>query len=190
MQKIRNTSNLRTYLTHCGQMTLFGDIDLGQHWLRQWLSTWRHQAITWTKANFSLVRCYGIHMTKISQWEPRQLLIYFIILWVWKLSFQNYCHISEEPKCWFDSYPEDTYSVHAYEREKQPIDHLYHSVIWRLTILQTNADSSLTAWAHSTDGSKSLAHNGLSRTLLQAITQTNADLLSIRPPKRDVKPGI
>ena len=100
----------------------------------------------------------------------------------WKLLFLNYCHISEEPKWCFVSYPEDTYSVHVYEREKHSFDHLYHSMIRRLamlTILQTDADSSLTTWAYSTDGSKSLAHNGLSRTLLQAITRTNADLLYI-----------
>ena len=35
-------------LTHCGRMTPHGDIDLGKHWLRYWLVTWWHQAITWT----------------------------------------------------------------------------------------------------------------------------------------------
>ena len=41
-------------LTHCGLVTLYGDIDLSQHWLRQWLvATW-HQAITWSNVDFSL----------------------------------------------------------------------------------------------------------------------------------------
>ena len=32
-------------------MTLYGNIDLGQHWSRKWLVAWRHQAITWTSAD-------------------------------------------------------------------------------------------------------------------------------------------
>ena len=35
-------------LTHCGLVTPYGDINLWQHWLRQWLAAWRHQAIAWT----------------------------------------------------------------------------------------------------------------------------------------------
>ena len=35
-------------LAHCGLGTSRGDIDLGQHWLRQWLAAKRHQAVTWT----------------------------------------------------------------------------------------------------------------------------------------------
>ena len=33
-----------------------------QHWLRQWLDAWRHQAITWTNVNVSSVRSSGIRM--------------------------------------------------------------------------------------------------------------------------------
>ena len=43
-------------LTLCGLVTPYRDRDLGQHWLRQWLVTWRHQAIIWTNVHFSLVR--------------------------------------------------------------------------------------------------------------------------------------
>ena len=32
-------------LIHCGLVTLYGDIDLGQHWFTKWLVTWLHQAI-------------------------------------------------------------------------------------------------------------------------------------------------
>ena len=35
-------------LTHCGQVTPYGDRDLGWHWLRKWLGAGQHQAITWT----------------------------------------------------------------------------------------------------------------------------------------------
>ena len=42
-----------TASTHCGLVTPFGDIDLGQHWLREWLGAWRHQAITQTKVDLS-----------------------------------------------------------------------------------------------------------------------------------------
>ena len=38
-------------LTHCGLVTPYGDMELGQHCLRQWLVAWRHQAITWTNVD-------------------------------------------------------------------------------------------------------------------------------------------
>ena len=47
-----------------------------QHWLRQWLVAWRHQAITWTNVDFSLVRLPGIHLRTISQWVPKLLILY------------------------------------------------------------------------------------------------------------------
>ena len=46
----------------------YGDIDLGQHWLR-----WRHQSVTWTNDDFSLVRFCGIHLRVISQPKPMLL---------------------------------------------------------------------------------------------------------------------
>ena len=39
-----------------------GDTDLGQHWLRSWLVTGRHQAITWTNVDL-LVKFFSIHGT-------------------------------------------------------------------------------------------------------------------------------
>ena len=42
---------LMVCLTHCALMTPYGDIDLGQHWLRQWLVAWWHQAIAWTNVD-------------------------------------------------------------------------------------------------------------------------------------------
>ena len=38
---------------HCGLLTPYGDIELGQHWLRQWLVAWRHHAITWANVDLS-----------------------------------------------------------------------------------------------------------------------------------------
>ena len=49
-----------------GLVTPFGDIDLGQHWLRWWLDAWRHQAITWNNVDLSSVRSCGIHLRAIS----------------------------------------------------------------------------------------------------------------------------
>ena len=48
-------------------MTPYGDTDLGQLWLRQWLVAWRHQAITWTNVDLSSIRSSDIHLTATSQ---------------------------------------------------------------------------------------------------------------------------
>ena len=58
-------------LTHWGLVTPFGDIDLGQHWLMQWLVAWRHQAITWTNVDWSSVKSTDIHIRAISQEMPQ-----------------------------------------------------------------------------------------------------------------------
>ena len=49
-------------LTHCGLMTPYGDMDLGQHWLGKWLFAWRHQVITWTRVDLSSVMFRGVHL--------------------------------------------------------------------------------------------------------------------------------
>ena len=48
-------------LTHWSLVTPFDDIDLGQYWRRLWLVAWRHQSITWTNVDLSLVRSSDIH---------------------------------------------------------------------------------------------------------------------------------
>ena len=58
-------------LTHWGLLSPFVDIDLGQHWFRQWLVAWWHQAITWTNVDLSSARSSGIHLRTIS-WDIRQ----------------------------------------------------------------------------------------------------------------------
>ena len=56
---------LYVWLTHWGLVTPYCDRDLTQHWLRQWLVAWRHQAITWTNVDLSPVEFCAIHLTTI-----------------------------------------------------------------------------------------------------------------------------
>ena len=58
-------------LTHRGLVLPYGDINLGQHWLREWLVAWCHQAITWTNVDLSSVRSSGIHLRAILQEIPQ-----------------------------------------------------------------------------------------------------------------------
>ena len=48
-------------------MTPYGDIDLGQHWLRCWFVAWRHRYITWTNTDASSVKSSNIHLMAIQQ---------------------------------------------------------------------------------------------------------------------------
>ena len=41
----------------------YGEMDLGQHLLRQWLVAWRHQGITWTNVDLPSNVLYGIHLS-------------------------------------------------------------------------------------------------------------------------------
>ena len=75
-------------LTHCGLSTPYGDIELGQHWLRQWLVAWRHQAITWTNVDLS-VRSPSINPRALSSMIWR----YQSVKQGWKLHFYNYIQI-------------------------------------------------------------------------------------------------
>ena len=70
-------------VTHCGLVTPYDDIQLGQHIWR--FEAWRHQPITWTNVDFSLVRCCGIHLRVISPQVPMLLFCIMslkIILWL------------------------------------------------------------------------------------------------------------
>ena len=53
-------------LSHCGLVMPTGDIGLGKHWLRLWLATWRHQAITLTNCDLSSVMPSEIHLKSLS----------------------------------------------------------------------------------------------------------------------------
>ena len=58
----RSNCNKTPYLTYCDLVTPYNDIDLGQHWLSQCRVPWRHQAITRTNVESSLVRSNDIHL--------------------------------------------------------------------------------------------------------------------------------
>ena len=55
------TANIVGKLSQSGVQLTHGNIDLSQHQLRQWLVASRHQAITWTNVDVSLLKFYGIH---------------------------------------------------------------------------------------------------------------------------------
>ena len=67
--------NKHTLSTHYGLVTPYDHIDLAQHWFRKWLVAWRHQAITWTNGDSSLVCFCGIHPRAISQQVPKLLFL-------------------------------------------------------------------------------------------------------------------
>ena len=69
-----NVCSISWCLTHWGLVTPYGVEDLDQHWFRQWLVAWRHQAITWTNVDLSPVRSCGIHLRTLS-WEDLQIPI-------------------------------------------------------------------------------------------------------------------
>ena len=46
--------------------TIYGVIDLGQHWFRWWLVAWWCQAITWTNVDWSSLSSRDIHLQAIS----------------------------------------------------------------------------------------------------------------------------
>ena len=80
--KFKDISSI-TMLTHCGLVTPYGGIDLGQHWLRKWLVAWRHQAITWTNVDLSSIRYSDIHWRTTSnlshQWPK---LAGKLLIWI------------------------------------------------------------------------------------------------------------
>ena len=54
-------------LIRCGPLIPYGAIDLDQHWLRQRLVAWKHQAITGTNVDSSAEMFPGIQLKAISQ---------------------------------------------------------------------------------------------------------------------------
>ena len=83
------------YITHCGPVNPYYDIDSGQHWLmiRLWLVAWRAHAISWTYFGSSLKVFCGIYMGAISH----GVLMNLICSMCWESAFKNYCYISQEP---------------------------------------------------------------------------------------------
>ena len=73
-------------LTHCDLVTSsYGDVDLGQHWFRQWLPAWRHQNITWTNVDFSSKVFCGSHPRAISHknaYELKSVCVSRLYVWI------------------------------------------------------------------------------------------------------------
>ena len=64
-------------ITHCGLMTLYGRIDWGQRWIKQWLVAWRHQAIAWAKVELLLESFSGLQITENNIKESAQSTILY-----------------------------------------------------------------------------------------------------------------
>ena len=77
-------------LTHCELVTPYGDIKMGQHWLRQWLGAWWHQTIACTNVDISL-------MGSLSLTDDREWSRYQYMKWVSKIHIYNSFHISQSP---------------------------------------------------------------------------------------------
>ena len=54
-------------LTHCGLVIPYGNIDLGQHWLRKWLVAIRQHAIIWANVDLAPLWFCDIQLRSISQ---------------------------------------------------------------------------------------------------------------------------
>ena len=75
-------------LTQRGLVSRYGDIGLGQHWLRLWLA-WRHKAITWTNVTLLINEFRRIYLRAISQWVS-QMIFYMMSLKIVLLKFLPY----------------------------------------------------------------------------------------------------
>ena len=69
-------------------MIPYGDRDVGQHWLRQWLVAWRHQAITWNNVEWSPVKSSDVHIRAISQEMPQPSITKICLKITSKISFK------------------------------------------------------------------------------------------------------
>ena len=53
----------------------YGYTEMGQHWLRQWLTAWQHWAITWTNVDLLPVKSNDFHLRAISEEIPQPSLV-------------------------------------------------------------------------------------------------------------------
>ena len=81
MDLASNSQNGMTHTIH-GLVTPYGDRDMGQHWVRQWIAAWRHQTITRTNVDLSPLRSSGTNLRAISREIPQPSTI--------EISLQNY----------------------------------------------------------------------------------------------------
>ena len=64
----------RSLVTSCD-----GDIELDQYWYRQWLVSWKHQAIHWNSFDLSSAKFHGIHPRSIILLEMFKLSVIRIL---------------------------------------------------------------------------------------------------------------
>ena len=86
-----------------GLVTPYGDRDLGQHWLRQWLVAWRHQAITWTNVDLSSVSLTDVDLRASSQETPQPSITEIICKLKYLKFHSNFpgpMGLIQQDKCW------------------------------------------------------------------------------------------
>ena len=75
-----NRSLKPTLCTHCGLVTPYSDMSIGQHWHRLWFDAVRQQAITWAKVDYSSSAILAVQFQRIFKaitWETCSRKIYF-----------------------------------------------------------------------------------------------------------------
>ena len=72
----------RLCLTRCGLTPPYGNINLGQNWLRLWLVAWRNQPITWTNVDFLFVGVLWRTPQTISHPIPKLLFCSTILTYI------------------------------------------------------------------------------------------------------------
>ena len=71
---IQSTSSCSKHMWWWPCDAMLHTVALRQHWLRQWLVAWRHQAITWTNVDFLSIRICGIHLEQFHIKCPATIL--------------------------------------------------------------------------------------------------------------------
>ena len=112
-------------LIHCGLVTPYGEIDLGQHWLRQWLVAWQHQAITWTNVDLSSGSSNDIHLRVISQDIPQPWNTYINLEIIFLKCYSNLPEANELNSCTFWN---DLMEALKSELDRSALVHLYSIV--------------------------------------------------------------
>ena len=77
------------FLTHCGLVTSYGNIDLGLDWLRLWHATWLHQAINWNNYDGSSTGCSGIHSRVMFTWVSAPNYVWNVHIWNYTTSHRE-----------------------------------------------------------------------------------------------------
>ena len=71
--------------THCGLVIQYGDIDLGQHWLRQRFVTWQHQALNQCFQRGPVTFTWALFYTRYLSHQPLKLSW----MYLYRISFKT-----------------------------------------------------------------------------------------------------